>query len=126
SLLDIADDRRRSRPAAVLEVGAAFGRRLADDIPAPGDLPAFDNSQMDGFAVRSAELASADQAPVTLPAGPTVAAGSVPPPITPGTAMPIMTGAPIPDGADAVVPIEHTRPGDFAASAITFASSAPS
>lgn len=126
NLLDVADDRRRSRPAAALDFGAALGRRLAADIPAPGDLPAFDNSQMDGFAVRSAELASADQTPVTLPAGPTIAAGSVPPPIAPGTAMPIMTGAPIPEGADAVVPIEHTRPGDFVAPAITFTSSVPS
>jgi len=122
--LELADDRRRSRPAVRRSPGAALGSRLARDVPAPGDLPAFDNSQMDGYALRASDVADADRRPVTLPAGPTIAAGSTPPPIDPGVAAPIMTGAPIPDGADAVVPIERTQPGDFDASEVTFTSSA--
>lgn len=88
----------------------ALGRVLASDVVAPGPLPRFRNSQMDGFAVRAADVASAGPgAPVTLPVvGDVAAAPGEPAPLEPGTAVRIMTGAPVPEGADAVVPVEDT------------------
>lgn len=88
----------------------ALGRVLASDVVAPGPLPRFRNSQMDGFAVRAADVASAGPgAPVTLPVvGDVAAAPGEPAPLAPGTAVRIMTGAPVPAGADAVVPVEDT------------------
>jgi molybdopterin molybdotransferase len=88
----------------------ALGRVLAHDVVAPGPLPRFRNSQMDGFAVRAADVASAaPSTPVTLPvAGDVAAAPGEPAPLEPGTAVRIMTGAPVPDGADAVIPVEDT------------------
>ncbi|MGH3426051.1 MAG: gephyrin-like molybdotransferase Glp, partial [Mycobacteriales bacterium] len=92
----------------------ALGRRPAVDIVAPIALPPFDNSQMDGYAVRSADLAEADVRPASLAVGDTIAAGdSGATPLRPGTAAPIMTGAPVPPGADAVVPIEAASPHWF-------------
>ncbi|MFI2488879.1 gephyrin-like molybdotransferase Glp [Promicromonospora kroppenstedtii] len=87
-----------------------LGRVLARDVTAPGPLPRFRNSQMDGFAVRAADVATAGPgAPVTLPvAGDVAAAPGEPAPLAPGTAVRIMTGAPVPEGADAVVPVEDT------------------
>ncbi|AYG02807.1 gephyrin-like molybdotransferase Glp [Gryllotalpicola protaetiae] len=90
-------------------LGAALGRVLADDVRTPIDLPPFDNSQMDGYAVR------ADAAAGPLRVSGHVAAGD---PITafPGGAVAIMTGAPVPLGADAIVPVEAVgAPGEFAA-----------
>ncbi len=96
-------------------IAAALGRRLATDIRSSIALPPFDNSQMDGYAVCTAELATATStSPVRLAVGSTVPAGRTDTPsLPPGTAMPIMTGAPIPPGADAVVPIEHAQPSRF-------------
>lgn len=88
----------------------ALGRSLAADVVAPLSLPPFDNSQMDGFAVRSADLGGAGASLRVV--GP-VPAGIVPPPLKAGTAAPIMTGAMLPDGADAVVPIERAVPDKF-------------
>ncbi|MFK4730588.1 molybdopterin molybdotransferase MoeA [Agromyces mediolanus] len=99
---------------ASLAAGDALGRVLAADVVCPIDLPGFDNSQMDGYALRSAELAGASPtAPVQLPIGPTSAAGDHVFELAPGTASPVMTGAPIPRGADAVVPIEAADPPAF-------------
>ncbi|MFC4602387.1 gephyrin-like molybdotransferase Glp [Rhodococcus kronopolitis] len=93
-------------------VTAALGRVLAADVWSPLDLPPFRNSQMDGFAVAAETVRTV---PVTLPVSTTVAAGSAGPDrLEPGTAVRIMTGAPLPDGADAVVPVEDTSPGDGA------------
>ncbi|UOQ60416.1 molybdopterin molybdotransferase MoeA [Leucobacter rhizosphaerae] len=79
-------------------------------------LPPFDNSQMDGYAVRAADLADASaSAPVSLPIGRTTAAGDRIGQHAPGTASPIMTGAVVPRGADAVVPIERCEPPQFGA-----------
>lgn len=89
---------------------AALRRGLAEDILAPVDLPPFANSQMDGFAVRSSDIPDgwAELRVVApIPAGATAAA------LEPGTAAPIMTGAMIPPGADAVVPIEKAVPDTF-------------
>ncbi|WP_370375361.1 gephyrin-like molybdotransferase Glp [Isoptericola sp. b515] len=89
-------------------------RFLTADAVAVINLPGFDNSQMDGYAVRAADLANATPSdPVELPVGAPVPAGTQPPPLTPGTAAPVMTGAPIPDGADAVIKIEEADPPAF-------------
>ena len=88
----------------------ALGRVLAQPVVAADNLPPFANSSMDGYAVRAADLAQAGpEAGVVLRVVADVAAGA---PslvvVTPGTAARIMTGAPLPDGADAVVPVEDT------------------
>ncbi|WP_285102522.1 gephyrin-like molybdotransferase Glp [Promicromonospora sp. MEB111] len=104
--------------------GDVLGRVLARDVVAPEPLPRFRNSQMDGFAVRAADVAAAaPDAPVTLPvAGDVAAAPGDPAPLAPGTAVRIMTGAPVPAGADAVVPVEDTDQGTFNGSGAATAS----
>ncbi|MDQ1709967.1 MAG: molybdopterin molybdotransferase [Frankiaceae bacterium] len=88
----------------------AHGCVLAEDVVAPAPLPGFDNSSMDGYAVRSADVAGATpQAAVSLPVIGDIAAGTTKVlTIQPGLCARIMTGAPIPPGADAVVPVEWT------------------
>jgi len=97
-----------SRPPADC-LGLALGEDLVAAIP----LPPFDNSAMDGYAVRSVDVAEAgEQQPVALPVSEDVPAGRVDnPPLQPGTAHRIMTGAQVPAGADAVVPVERTDGG---------------
>ncbi|WP_308465534.1 molybdopterin molybdotransferase MoeA [Rathayibacter soli] len=91
-------------------------RVLARDVAAALALPPFDNSQMDGYAVRAAELAgAAPETSVRIRVGMTIAAGDPVGVLAPGTAAPIMTGAPIPAGADAIVPIERSDPPYFVA-----------
>ncbi|WP_374113268.1 molybdopterin molybdotransferase MoeA [Pseudarthrobacter sulfonivorans] len=90
----------------------ALGRGLAHDIAAPLSLPPFANSQMDGFAVNSSDLPD-DGAELRV-VDP-VPAGATPAPLERGCAAPIMTGAMIPDGADAVVPVERAIPDSFPA-----------
>ncbi|MDQ1625374.1 MAG: molybdopterin molybdotransferase [Actinomycetota bacterium] len=96
-----------------LQLLDAHGCILADTVQAEGDLPAFDNSSMDGYAVRLADVASAtESAPVKLPVVGDIAAGSQSAySVQPGLSTRIMTGAPIPAGAEAVVPIEWTDQG---------------
>ncbi|GGC78364.1 molybdopterin molybdenumtransferase [Tersicoccus solisilvae] len=92
----------------------AGGRVLAEDVVAGVQLPPFANAQMDGYAVRADELRDAhDDGEPTLPLTGAVPAGAAPPPLPAGTAAPIMTGAMIPAGADAVVPVEETDPARF-------------
>jgi molybdopterin molybdotransferase len=88
----------------------AGGGVLAEDVTAAWPLPPFDNSGMDGYAVLAADVAAATpERPVTLPVGGEVPAGDTTPhDLAPGTCMRIMTGAPLPSGADAVVPVEWT------------------
>ncbi|HEX8665413.1 MAG TPA: molybdopterin biosynthesis protein [Beijerinckiaceae bacterium] len=91
----------------------ALGRVLAEDVAAPIDVPPFDRSGVDGFAVRAADIVAAGEgAPVRLALNPEAIACGVAPrlAVAPGTATPIATGGPIPRGADAVVMIEHTEP----------------
>ena len=97
-------------PAEHVPLLAARGRTLAADVASALALPGFDNSAMDGFAVRACDIAAATaDAPVALPVAGEVAAGSGrPAPLPPGSAMRIMTGAPLPEGADAIVPVEWT------------------
>lgn len=89
---------------------AASGRVLAEPIVSPIELPRWTNSAMDGFAVRSADIAGARrQSPVTLDVIEDVPAGAFPTlAIGPGQATRVMTGAPVPDGADSVVRVEMT------------------
>ncbi|MEW6272577.1 MAG: gephyrin-like molybdotransferase Glp [Thermodesulfobacteriota bacterium] len=100
-------------PTPVEEIGiaAAGGRVLAQEVTAPLDIPPFENSQMDGFAVRSADLAGASPAaPIGLHVIGTAAAGrAADRAVGRGQAIRIMTGAPLPEGADAVVKVEDTR-----------------
>ena len=98
---------------------------LCEDIVAGVDLPRFDNSAMDGYAVRAADVADASpDRPVSLPVVGEIAAGSAAlHRLSPGTAMKIMTGAPLPEHADAIVPYENSDRGTsdvrvFAPSAI--------
>ena len=92
-------------------LGAALGRVTVATVVSPVDLPLFRNSQMDGFAVVASDLATAlvTGLPVTLPiVGEVAARPGTPPPLAAGTAVRIMTGAVVPEGADAVVPVEDT------------------
>lgn len=91
----------------------ALGLTLAEDVVAGVALPGFDNSAMDGYAVRAGDVVGAsEQNPVSLPVVGEVPAGQkATHRLSPGTAMKIMTGAPVPPGADAVVPYEGTDRG---------------
>lgn len=94
-----------------LPTADAGGLPAAADATAPRDLPGFANSAMDGYAVRSSDLSGADTGtPVALPVVGSVLAGNLRPAgLAPGSCVEIGTGAPIPPGADAVVPFEETR-----------------
>ena len=96
-----------------LSLEDADGGVLAEDITAQWPLPPFDNSAMDGYAVCAADLAAATaEHPVTLPVTGEVAAGDTREhQVAPGSCLRIMTGAPMPAGADAVVPVELTDGG---------------
>ena len=106
---DVLDGVRR---LAVVEVDldSALGLVLAEDVFAPHDVPPFANSAMDGFAVIGSDVSAA---PVELEVSEDVAAGHVARgAVTPGSAVRIMTGAPLPDGADTVVRVEDTESTD--------------
>ncbi|RKT71078.1 molybdopterin molybdochelatase [Saccharothrix variisporea] len=114
-LTSVADHRARVAglvgvmPVVDLPVADCLGLVLAADLVAPIPLPPFDNSAMDGYAVRAADLASV---PVVLPVADDIPAGKTSlVPLEPGTAQRIMTGAPVPPGADAVVQVEWTDGG---------------
>ncbi len=100
-------------PEVAVPLDAALGSVLAQDLLSAEDQPRWDNSAMDGYAVRSADVVGASPtSPVTLtvladqPAG--IGATTR---LVPGAAIRIMTGAPLPEGADAVVPVEDTDAG---------------
>jgi molybdopterin molybdotransferase len=95
-----------SEPAPALD---AVGRVLAADVVAPWDMPLWDNSAMDGYAIRAADAG----APVGLRIAGFIPAGSYSAEVVaPGTAAKILTGAPVPPGADAIVPVEDTEERD--------------
>lgn len=100
-------------PAIELQLLDAQGCRLDEDVVAEGDLPPFDNSSMDGYAVRTADTAGAtDRYPSVLTVVGDIAAGAGElPRVGPGQAARIMTGAPVPPGAEAVAPVEWTDGG---------------
>ncbi|MET0772403.1 MAG: gephyrin-like molybdotransferase Glp [Candidatus Limnocylindrales bacterium] len=97
-------------PAEGVSLDDALGRVLAEDVHARHTLPPWDDSAMDGYAVRSADVASArGDAPVVLRVAGEVAAGhTAASSVGDGTALRILTGAPMPPGADAVVRVEDT------------------
>lgn len=112
----------RPLPVERRDLDGALGLVLAADVASLLDSPAFDAAAMDGYAVRSADVAAASpQAPAVLRVVADVAAGAVAPAggtggspaVGPGEAARIMTGAPLPAGADAVVPVEDTTTGRF-------------
>jgi len=103
----------RAVPSEMRPLSDALGCALAADIVAPIDVPPFDRSNVDGFAVRSADLASAGEAtPVRMLLNDEVIACGIAPtrPVLSGTATSIATGGPVPRGADAIVMVEHTQP----------------
>ena len=102
-------------PVALVE---ALGRVLAAPVVSPIALPPWDNSAMDGYAIRAADVTGAtEEAPVLLTVIGEVPAGAAPDrDVRRGTAVRIATGAPLPPGADAVVPVEATTPIDAAGS----------
>lgn len=115
-MLDVGDALARvvaaCRPttARTVALDDAHGLHLAEEVIAPYGVPEFANSAMDGYAVLASDIERAtDAAPVTLPIVGASKAGTPPPPLTPGTAMRIYTGAPIPQGADAVVMQENVK-----------------
>ena len=92
-----------------IELGDALGLVLAEDVHASDDLPPFANTAMDGYAVRADDTKAA---PVELSVIGVLPAGSAPTrAVGPGTAVQIMTGAPIPPGADGIAIVERTEPG---------------
>jgi len=104
----------RALAAEPIPLRDALGRVLAEDVHSPIEHPPWDNSSMDGYAVRADDVRSATaQAPITLRVTDTVRAGQLPSTdVQPGTAVRIMTGAPIPRGADSVVRVEDTDGGE--------------
>ncbi len=103
----------RDVPSEYRPLSDALGCALAEDIVTPIDVPPFDRSNVDGFAVRSADTASArEAAPVRVMLNDEVIACGIAParPVLSGTATPIATGGPVPRGADAVIMVEHTQP----------------
>lgn len=100
-------ERAKPLPAIDVPIGEALGFALAKDISAPIALPPFDNSAMDGFALTLDDLPRRGAA--TLPVSQIILAGSAPAPLAPGSSARIMTGAPIPLGADAVAPLEDAE-----------------
>ena len=111
----LAEILRTVRPLAPTELSLsdAHGLTLAEDVRASVPLPSFDNSAMDGYAVRVADVeAASEQAPVTLPVVAEVAAGDTGAyALPPGTSIRIMTGAMLPHGTEAIVPVEWTDGG---------------
>lgn len=100
---------------AHVAVADSLGMVLAETVAADEAIPPFANTAMDGFAVRAADTAGASKTnPKPLPVVATIAAGSVAPrPLAAGEAMRIMTGAPVPEGADAIIMVELTKPAGF-------------
>lgn len=119
TMIDVEEAQRRVLAevafvdAERVPLGAALGRVLREDVVAPRDVPGADNSAMDGFALRATDIALAsNDAPVVLRVAGDLPAGVVATEaVEPGTAMRIMTGAPVPRGADCVAQVEITDGG---------------
>ncbi|GED97522.1 molybdopterin molybdotransferase MoeA [Gordonia crocea] len=100
----VADHLSAVRTVGRVRLADALGLLLAEPVESAVALPPFDNSAMDGFAVRTAEVAPGTALPVSA----RIPAGTAAAPLKPGTAAAIMTGAPLPEGADAVIPVEES------------------
>lgn len=116
----------RPLPPERVPLADALGRALAEDVVSRVDHPPWDNSAMDGFAVRLSDVAVArEDAPVVLPVSDDIPAGSFPRgPLAPGTAARVMTGSPVPEGTTGVVRVEHTDGGSDGRVAIRSAADA--
>jgi molybdopterin molybdotransferase len=101
-------------PPVTVDLRDGLGHVTAEDLAAAEDVPPFDNSAVDGYAVRAADTVMATSAtPVELDVAGTIAAGAPPSiPVEPGRVVRIMTGAALPPGAEAVVMVEDTAPLD--------------
>ena len=116
----------RAVPQEKRPLADALGCPLAEDVVAPIDVPPFDRSNVDGFAVRSADLAAAGEASSVrvMLNDEVIACGTAPTrPVLSRTATPIATGGPVPRGADAIVMVEHTQPAGHRAIEIRRAAS---
>ncbi|MCH8180627.1 MAG: molybdopterin molybdotransferase MoeA [Proteobacteria bacterium] len=109
--LSLAALPRTPQPLQGLPTEQALGRVLAEDIVSTVAVPPHDNSAMDGYALRVADLDGAGGPGSALPVSQRIAAGQVGATLQPGSCARIFTGAPVPAGADAVVMQEHTEPG---------------
>ncbi|WP_166432930.1 gephyrin-like molybdotransferase Glp [Nesterenkonia salmonea] len=118
-LRQVLDPALRSRTTETLLLGppsdhglqrVTTGRISAAEVRAPLALPGFDNSQMDGFALRCADVPEQEK-PFMLPLAGVVPAGTAAPDLPVGECLAVMTGAPIPNGADVVIPVEKTAEG---------------
>jgi molybdopterin molybdotransferase len=102
-------------PPVDMPISETLGMVLAETVAATEAIPPFANTAMDGFAVRAEDTKGASKDnPITLPVAATIPAGSVAPRLLgPGEAMRIMTGAPVPEGANAIIMVELTKPAGF-------------
>src|SRR5690606_8047115 len=101
-------ERVRPLPAARVPLADAVGLQLAEDVAADLDAPPFDKALMDGYAIQAGDVSGPG---AVLRLGESIRAGQTPSrPLAPGEAAVIMTGAPLPEGADAVVAHERTTP----------------
>jgi len=110
--LNIIESTAQPLPVVSVPLGAAAGTVVAADLPCPNAVPPFDNSAMDGFAVRAEDTADATQdAPVSLRVIGMITAGESASGVSgdPGSAWEIMTGAPVPAGYDGVIPVEQVE-----------------
>ncbi len=109
--LDIMSESIVPVSAENIPLSRSCGRVLAVDLTAAVDIPPFDRSPYDGYAFRTADtLTASSESPVTLTILEEVAAGSFPTKtIVPGTAVKILTGGPVPEGADGIIKYEYTR-----------------
>jgi molybdopterin molybdochelatase len=109
--LDIVLSFCRSLPSEKVFIVDALNRVLAEDVVSQEDRPSFDNSAMDGYAVRWEDIKEAtEKSPVSLKViGEMPAGGEGSFKVERGTAVKIFTGAPIPEGADTVIPVEYTE-----------------
>jgi molybdopterin molybdotransferase len=121
-MLSVAEARERilshfqATAEEILQLIECANRVLAVDVIAAHDLPLFDNSSMDGFAIRAVDSSTAASSSVTLSVVADIPAGSAPTvALTQGQAARIMTGAQLPAGADAVIPVEDTDFNDRSA-----------
>ena len=108
--LSLLDDAVQPLETEKVPLSESFGRILAVPVTSPFDIPPFSKSAMDGFAVRSRDVATTD---AVLRVTEVVGAGTIPEQsVEPGTAVQIMTGAPVPDRADAVIRVEYADQQD--------------
>lgn len=108
SISELVDGALQDLGSETVPLRDARGRRLAAVLDAPRSLPPWNNSQMDGYAVHTGDLG---EGPLHVVAP--IAAGEAAPALERGQAAPIMTGAPVPDGANAVIPVEAAMPDSF-------------